>query len=60
MRRDTVAYGPWIDGLAGRIGDPILRLKFLKAMAPPAGPRDRRRRRAIATFIKSLRRIGCD
>ncbi len=47
MRRDTVAYGPWIDRLAGRIGDPVLRLKFLKTMAPPSSERDRRRRRAI-------------
>lgn len=51
MRRDTVAYGPWIDRLAGRIGDPVLRLKFLKAMAPPAGPCGRRRRRA---FLRTL------
>ena len=47
MRRDTVAYGPWVDRLAGKIGDPVLRLKFLKTMAPPAGERERRRRRAI-------------
>lgn len=51
MRRDTVAYGPWMDRLAGRIGDPVIRLRFLKAMAPPAGPRGRRRRRA---FLRAL------
>ncbi len=51
MRRDTVAYGPWIDGLAGRIGDPVLRLKFLKAMAPPSSERERRRRRAVLRML---------
>ena len=51
MRRDTVAYGPWIDRLAGRIGDPVIRLRFLKTMAPPADERGRRKRRAIVRTL---------
>jgi len=33
---DTPAYSkPWVDWLAGRINDPVGRLRFLQAVAPP-------------------------
>ena len=29
------AYKPWVNWFAGRIHDPIMRLRFLRAVAPP-------------------------
>jgi N-acetylmuramoyl-L-alanine amidase-like protein len=42
-------FQPWVEGAATFIGDPVLRLRFLQAVAPPADPaqRERRRRRWI-------------
>ena len=36
MGTETTAYTkPWVDWLAGRIHDPVTRLRFLQAVAPP-------------------------
>jgi hypothetical protein len=44
---------PLVDSLAGLINDPILRLRFLKAVAPPLKRKSRRRRRAAALAAAS-------
>lgn len=31
---------PWVDWFAGRIGDPVVRLRFLRSVAPPDPPPD--------------------
>ena len=46
-RRQTCSR-PLVDSFAGLIGDPVLRLRFLKAVAPAPAPRARNRRRAAA------------
>jgi hypothetical protein len=47
--RQTTSFQPWVEGAAAFIGDPVLRLRFLQAVAPPddRARRERRRRRLI-------------
>jgi hypothetical protein len=40
-RRAPSSDRTWIEAVAGHIGDPILRLRFLKAVAPAAGSNKR-------------------
>jgi hypothetical protein len=41
----TPPFQPWVEGAATFIGDPVLRLRFLRAVAPLTGFGEKRRRR---------------
>jgi hypothetical protein len=46
---------PWVEWFAGRIDDPVMRLRFLQSLAPPEAPsRPRRRRMFRAVLTVSL------
>src|ERR1051325_3172734 len=44
-RRRVPKFRAWVDGVAGSIGDPVYRLRFLKAVAPLAEVREEGRGR---------------
>jgi hypothetical protein len=54
--RQAPEFRPWVEQVAGRIGDPVRRLRFLRAVAPvvqmAAGPRrSRTRSRFLAVVL---------
>jgi hypothetical protein len=49
----TSLFQPWVEGAAGCIGDPVLRLRFLRAVAPLVTP-DRARRRRIRLRLAAV------
>lgn len=57
-RREPSADWPWIEAVAGHIGDPILRLRFLKAVAPAAGLDNGTRRLRLWTAALVILAIG--
>src|SRR4051794_21515812 len=44
-RKKAPKFRPWVEGVAGSIGDPVRRLRFLRAVAPITDIRGERRRR---------------
>jgi hypothetical protein len=52
--RRAPKFRPWVEGVAGSIGDPVHRLRFLKAVAPLADIRGERRRRWWPRSIRVL------
>ncbi len=50
-QRPEPASQPWIEWFAGRISDPVVRLRFLKAVAPPPASRGKSRRVFRSLFL---------
>jgi hypothetical protein len=50
----TPSFQPWVNGAAGIIGDPVLRLRFLQAVAPPTDAAGKRRRRMWLRVARSV------
>src|SRR3954468_9024615 len=53
-RRRVPKFRAWVDGVAGSIGDPVHRLRFLKAVAPLADVRGERRGPSGSRSIRVL------
>src|SRR4051794_35769105 len=54
IRRRAPKIRPWVEGVAGSIGDPVRRLRFLRAVAPIGGIGEERRRRRRTIAARAL------
>ncbi|HUB35021.1 MAG TPA: hypothetical protein VMA31_18425 [Bryobacteraceae bacterium] len=54
IHRQAPEFRPWVEQVAGLIGDPVRRLRFLRAVAPVVQTRTSRSRPHSRTLVISL------